>query len=444
MKFPLSRLLALLALLTMGGCGSSGGASRVDGGPGADAALADDGGLIDPADAAPPVETADKAYRAFGDESTNLAGFQNIDPEARYPSLLVGTMGFASLDVFAPGSTGIHGASGLEGQRSHATDQPHGFASFFYGNVDADSGVIDEAWRDDYRTYLQSFLDAGYPADHLVLVSPSYLPTADGAVQARLAQAREYTSAIANELGLRFVDLYADMKRMNDAAGDPALEYSVYAMPPTAFNEGLWLTQRGHALLADLVRVALVPPTYMGGQARAKLFGAGSAMAGISSYRHSFVQLFGELTHRHPENYAVAGTGVAGGTNDLAALKLEHADDGERDVVLFLYGNNDGNGTPDWKASYKAQLQYFLDEGYAPGHVVVMTITMSPNLATNNPNDWARMRAANVSIRELAAELGIVLVDLETRYALTSWYADDYHLNDAANVDLAGLLASMR
>ena len=394
-----------------------------------------------PAADAGATEPGAAGMKLLGDGNTDTGSPHNVPREARWPSLMAAELGLTV------SNSGRHGAGidALEELKARAGDAPRDYAVFMYGTEDARREVTAR-WKADYKLSIQAFLAAGHPASKVIVVSPMYNPDAKAAVPdgdaylSRLAQVRAYCREIASELGVRFVDLYGGMAEMY-AVTEP---YTVYKQTPAVLCDGpFFLSRHGHRYLADLIRQELHPPAYKGGKCRAKLFGAGSAMAGPSTHLHSFVRLFGDKTARHSENYAVAGTGVVGGGNNLDALQ-KHAADGERDIVFLLYGNNDGSGNPKWKADYKEQIRAgFLEAGYEPKRVVLMTVTMAPGLETAKKEDWDRMRAANVSIREIAAELGLTLVDLERRYAKAEWYADDYHLNDVANADLADHLATL-
>jgi len=319
-----------------------------------------------------------------------------------------------------------------------------------FGTNDALQGLVNGKWKQDYKKMIQeSFIDAGYEKSKLFIAAPTDNARTDVATAEYLKnmeQVHTFVEQIAKELEIGFIDLYKETRWMILEAPYG----TIYWKEKWRLGDNVHLSQTGHGLLAGMLKDAITPlPQPMPGQLRVKLFGAGSAMAGISSYRTHFEHLFSLETGRNYYNYSVFGTGLGDPSSDTTQFYYQrrHAEDGVRDISIFLYGNNDGDGSASWKQRYKQYIEEgFINKGYDKNKLVIMTITMHPGLQQENVVAWNRITAANESIRQISQELGIKLLDIQSRITALSnpenYFSDMYHINDAANRLVADWLKS--
>ncbi|HVG41921.1 MAG TPA: SGNH/GDSL hydrolase family protein, partial [Chitinophagaceae bacterium] len=132
-----------------------------------------------------------------------------------------------------------------------------------------------------------------------------------------------------------------------------------------------------------------------------------------------------------------------GGANDGPEefyYTRQRANEGIKEIAIFLYGNNDGSGDPSWIAKYEQYItESFINNGYDKKNLILMTATRAGSLETQNPGDFARIGAANDNIRLAASRLGITLFDIE-KLVPKNMYSDAYHLNDDGNQYVADML----
>lgn len=381
--------------------------------------------------------------KTFGDSNTEF--WIDLPKEKKWAFLASTEMG-VTLENYAHAGATIYGNNGLEGERAKAAGGAKDYVTFMFGTNDAANQpqTVTDTWKQDYKRFIkESFIDAGYDKNKLILISPNYNPESGQASHylPTLKKVKEYCREIAQELGIQYIDFYAALKYgMEEAPVN-----SVYKNTPSHWLDGLHLNYRGHRFLADLV-IEKIKPVAAGGTQYIKLFGAGSAMAGASAYTHNFAHLLGRLLGKSYHNYAIAGTGVtANFAGDTAQLDVQkkHAGDGDKGIALFLYGNNDGNGSDAWKNAYKGGIQHFIDAGYGRQNLVIITQALNPSLANSDAANYNRLKEANTAIRKVAAELNIRLLDLETLSLEALGFADDYHLGDKGNETVAQKLKEL-
>ena len=90
-------------------------------------------------------------------------------------------------------------------------------------------------------------MNNGYDRSKIILISPNYNPEhgQSPSYLAALERVHTYTTEIANELGVKYVDLYADLKYRIEAAPDKK--------PGSYWVDGLHLNEQGHRLLTNLI-----------------------------------------------------------------------------------------------------------------------------------------------------------------------------------------------
>ncbi len=308
------------------------------------------------------------------------------------------------------------------------------------GTNDALRLSVDAKWKADYKAIVATgLITKGFLPSKIYLVAPSESAQGTGDYGQKMALVHQYVEEISKELGTQFIDLYDEayfiIKR--------STPLTVYNLPATALGDDVHLSGKGQSLLAEMVleKVKMFPAT-IPGEARVKIWGAGSAMAGQSTYHSHFVQLFAEETGRQYSNYSIAGTGLGSEREDNTQFYYarQKANDGVKDIAIFLYGNNDGSGSAEWIARYEQYItESFINNGYQKKNLILMTITRNPNLEIEKKQDYDRIGAANENIRLAAGRLGITLMDIE-REVPKQMYADDYHLNDDGNRFVANKL----
>lgn len=184
-----------------------------------------------------------KNIKAFGDSNTDF--WVDLPKEKKW-LYLVGQEVPLAIENYAHAGTTLYGASGLEGEKGKAAFGQKDFATFLYGTNDAHKIDINEKWKTDYRQYIREFIETGYNQQQLIIIStpyhvnPDYL-SANPTLLPRLEKIRIYCMEIAAELGIQFIDLYLEMKKQNRA-------HAYY------FSDDLHLNEKGHRLLADLVK----------------------------------------------------------------------------------------------------------------------------------------------------------------------------------------------
>lgn len=369
---------------------------------------------------------AQSSIKGFGDSNTEF--WVDLPKEQKWLYIIGKELNLTVYNYASAGST-IY--SSLQPQLSKASEGGKDYVTFMYGTNDAYKGIITPQWKRDYKSYVEHFINEGYDRTKLIIISPNYDPEdVNGQVYLdAVKQAAQYSKEIAAELGIRYIPLYEEMK----SAFEHPQKLSVYYKPVWMWVGSQHLNKYSHRMLADIIKKNLQPPVYIPGEQRVKLFGAGSAMAGISSYHHSFVQLFGNATNRHPVNYAVAGTGIQD-------LNMNEVNTGIKDIIILLYGNNDGYDTETWRDAYTTKVNEIKNAGYAPDRIVLMTVTIAPDMAMQDPHNYNRVLGANRRIREVAAATGVRLIDLE-KMALS--FADGWHIDDKGNEVVAEALKAM-
>jgi len=379
--------------------------------------------------------SAQITIKTFGDSNSD----ENFMNEDRWSEILRKGNKYNILSYAAAGAT----LYGVQRQIAYAESMnagPKDVAVVMVGTNDALNLTIDATWKQDYKLMVQnSLINAGFNASKIILIAPSESTQGTGDYATKMALVHQYVKEIASELGTQFIDLYDEAFFVVQRSKP----LTVYNLPAQTLGDAVHLSGKGQAMLAYMVLEKIKSfPVNTPGQARVKIWGAGSAMAGQSSYHSHFVQLFAEQTGRSYENYSVAGTGLGDASTgpDEFYYTRQHANDGIKDIAIFLYGNNDGNGTDEWIARYERYItESFINNGYDKRNLVLMTATRAENLATQNPTDYARIGAANDNIRLAASRLGITLLDIE-RLVPKTLYSDAYHLSDDGNQFVADLL----
>jgi lysophospholipase L1-like esterase len=376
-----------------------------------------------------------QTIKTFGDSNSD----ENFANEDKWSEIIRKKTNYNVLSYAAAGAT----LSGVQRQIAYAESMnagPKDIAVMMVGTNDALNLTIDAAWKADYKQIVQTgLINAGYNANKIILIAPSEATQATGDYATKMSQVHQYVKEVASELGTQFIDLYDEayfiVKRSKPL--------TVYNMAANGIGDEVHLSGTGQALLAYMVMEKIKKfPNKISGDARVKIWGAGSAMAGQSSYHSHFVQLFAEQTGRTYENYSVAGTGLGSAATgpDEFYYTRQHANDGVKDIAIFLYGNNDGSGDPSWIATYEKYItESFINNGYQKKNLVLMTATRAGNLSTQNPGDFTRIGAANDNIRLAAQRLGITLLDIEKEVPKTM-YSDAYHLSDDGMQYVANML----
>lgn len=105
---------------------------------------------------------------------------------------------------------------------------------FAYGTNDAAAGVVNSTWKATYKSIIQSFITAGFPAKRLLIQSvPAYSTLAAGK-----ALARQYSSEIASELGISYYDVFLAFK--NTGVNDSYFSASDGYVHPTDAGQIIW------------------------------------------------------------------------------------------------------------------------------------------------------------------------------------------------------------
>jgi lysophospholipase L1-like esterase len=368
---------------------------------------------------------------SFGDSNSD----ENFANEDRWSEIIRKITTYTVQSYAAAGSTIYN----LEAQFNRVTGAKD-IAVVQIGTNDALRMTIDAKWKADYKSIIQAgLIDKGFQPGRIYLIAPSESTQGSGRYGQNMAIVHQYVKELASELGTQFIDLYDEAFFI----AKRSIPLTVYNLPANALGDDVHLSGKGQALLADLVleRVKTLPVA-IPGEGRIKIWGSGSAMAGQSTYHSHFVQLFAEETGRQYISYAIAGTGLGSEREDNTQFYYtrQRANDGVKDIAIFLYGNNDGNGSAEWIARYEQYItESFINNGYQKKNLVLMTATRHPSLAEQSLNDYNRIGAANDNIRLAAARLGITLMDIE-RDVPKDMYADAYHLNDDGNRFVANKL----
>src|SRR5579875_2119742 len=232
-----------------------------------------------------------QSLKAFGD--SNTFGFGASTPDKTWFSLLTSTLNLQGTNYGVAGAT-IYGTSGLETLRSHASEGAKDWVTIMYGTNDSYAGIVNDQWKADYERFIRdNFVDAGYNKNKIIIICPSdFGTTTNPAYVQQMQLVRNYCQQISNDLGIKYVDLYGEILKCNTAPPS-----SVYYKPTWWLGDGTHLNDYGHKFLSDLLVLQIKQlPTPLPGAYRVKNFGAGTAMAGATSYLASYEHLFATET----------------------------------------------------------------------------------------------------------------------------------------------------
>lgn len=104
------------------------------------------------------------------------------------------------------GSTGVSGQNFVDVyQQSFQRPYSGQWIVFAYGTNDASQGGINATWKSTYKSYLQQFIDFGYPTSKMIIVKA---PTTS-ARQSVMSQCFTYHDQIGSEMGVLVYDANA-------------------------------------------------------------------------------------------------------------------------------------------------------------------------------------------------------------------------------------------
>jgi hypothetical protein len=392
----------------------------------------------------------DTTIKGFGE--SNAAGLGAPNPSSSWFNIAASSMSFSGINLAVP-NTEVNGTNGLDDTRVAGASSPYDYVTFLYGAYEAYNNVVNAQWKQDYKHYIQeSFIDIGYDRTKLIIISPPYsVSSSNGSYLANLQQVRDYCEQIATELNIKFVDLFRELKA-TDLYWTPN-HNSAYSRPIGNYRDNEFiLNARGHRMLGDMVKYTMNPIPQQPGYARVKSFGAGSLVT--ASWRGAnFVELFARETGKSAQNFGVVGSIIdyhnpPGSPDDTLDLKFQkiRALDGVKDIAIFFFGQNDSYSST-WKTEYKTYLQYFINNGYSPQNLVVMTIPRSPDLPTAFPGFYGNITQCNQATIQIAQEMGLRLLDadqiLNALPNPMSYFQDAVHFNDLGHRVVADSLLAL-
>jgi lysophospholipase L1-like esterase len=159
------------------------------------------------------------SLKGFGDSNTEY--WVDLAKEKKFLYLL-GTENSLAVENYGQAGATIDNFSQTRLQANYGQK---GYVTIMFGTNDAanKSETVNGQWKQDYKKYIEeSFVNNGYNRDKIILISPNY--TTDHGQGAGYLPALEkihnYTTQIAKELGVKYVDLYEVLKYNIEDAPD--------------------------------------------------------------------------------------------------------------------------------------------------------------------------------------------------------------------------------